>query len=144
MGSIGYIRMEEIPGIYRVPQSPGVVVYAPLGETPVEPGAVIVSGRPGRWMLLGEAALAAGVGWQSPLLGRPTCMAIPAAMAQGTVVSSGCIGNRVYTDLGEDELYVVIPGRDLAKIVESAQTIAAANGQLAEYHRDRRQALATA
>jgi len=143
MGSIGYIRMEEIPGIYRVPQSPGVVVYAPLGETPVEPGAVIVSGRPGRLMLLGEAALAAGVGSQSPLLGRPTCMAIPAAMAQGTVVSSGCIGNRVYTDLGEDELYVVIPGRDLAKIVESAQTIAAANGQLAEYHRDRRQALAT-
>ena len=52
MGSIGYIRMEEIPGIYRVPRTPGVVVYSPLGETPVEPGAVIVSGRPGRLMLL--------------------------------------------------------------------------------------------
>ena len=109
----------------------------------MEPDVVLVSGRPGRLMLLGEAALAAGAGSQSPLLGRPTCMAIPAAMAQGTIVSSGCIGNRVYTDLGEDEMYMVIPGRDLAKIVESAQTIAAANSQLAEYHRGRRQALAT-
>ena len=143
MGNIGYIKMEEIPGVYRVPENPGVVIYAPLGESPVEPDVVLVSGRPGRLMLLGEAALAAGAGWQSPLLGRPTCMAIPAAMAQGTIVSSGCIGNRVYTDLGEDEMYMVIPGRDLAKIVESAQTIAAANSQLAEYHRGRRQALAT-
>jgi uncharacterized protein (DUF169 family) len=143
MGSIGYIKMEEIPGIYRAPETPGVVVYAPLGETPVEPDAVLVSGRPGRLMLLGEAALAAGLGSQSPLLGRPTCMAIPAAMAQGTIVSSGCIGNRVYTDIGEDEMYMVIAGPDLAKIVESAQTIAAANAQLAEYHRGRRQSLAT-
>ena len=143
MGNIGYIKMEEIPGVYRVPETPGVVIYAPLGESPVEPDVVLVSGRPGRLMLLGEAALAAGAGSQSPLLGRPTCMAIPAAMAQGTIVSSGCIGNRVYTDLGEDEMYMVIPGRDLAKIVESAQTIAAANSQLAEYHRGRRQTLAT-
>ena len=52
-------------------------------------------------MLLVEAAEAAGVGPQVPLLGRPTCMAIPAALAHGVVASTGCIGNRVYTDLGE-------------------------------------------
>jgi uncharacterized protein (DUF169 family) len=143
MGSIGYIKMEEIPGVFRVPHTPVVVVYAPLAESPVDPDAVLVSGRPGRLMLLGEAALAAGVGSQAPLLGRPTCMAIPASMAQGTIVSSGCIGNRMYTDLGEDELYIVIPGRDLVKVVEAAETIASANAQLAEYHRGRRQSLAT-
>ena len=53
------------------------------------------------------------------------------------------MGNRVYTDLGEDELYVMIPGRDVIRVAAEAQTIAAANLKLAEYHRDRRQTLAT-
>jgi uncharacterized protein (DUF169 family) len=144
MTGAGYLRTEEIPGIYRLPRTPGVVIYAPLGDTPGDPDVVLVAGRPGRVMLLGEAALAAGCTPQLPLLGRPTCMALPAAMAHGVVASAGCIGNRVYTDLTEDDLYVAVPGKDLAKIVESARTIVAANKQLAEYHRARRQSLATA
>ena len=143
MTGIGYIRMEEVSGIPRLPHTPGVVIYAPLGDTPVDPDVVLFSGRPGRLMLLQEAALRAGVGVQAPLLGRPTCMALPAALAGGVVASTGCIGNRVYTDLGEDELYVAVPGRDLAKVADEAQTIAAANAKLSEYHRGRRQALAT-
>jgi len=143
MVGIGYIKMEEVPSIPRLPQPPGVVIYAPLGDTPVEPDVVLFSGRPGRVMLLQEAALRAGVGAQVPLFGRPTCMALPAALAHGVVASTGCIGNRVYTDVGEDELYVAVPGRDLPRIAEEAQTIAAANAKLSEYHRGRRQALAT-
>ena len=65
----------------------------------------------GKLMLLEEAALRAGVASKLPLLARPTCMAIPAAMAHGMVTSAGCIGNRVYTRIGEDELYAAIPGR---------------------------------
>jgi uncharacterized protein (DUF169 family) len=143
MTGIGYIRMEEVPGIPRLPQTPGVIIYAPLGDTPLDPDVVLFSGRPGRLMLLQEAALRAGVGVQAPLLGRPTCIALPAALAHGVVTSTGCIGNRVYTDLGEDELYVAVPGRDLAKVADEAQTIARANAKLSEYHRGRREALAT-
>lgn len=143
MAGIGYIKMEEVPRIPRLPQSPGVVIYAPLGDTPLEPDVVLFSGRPGRVMLLREAAVRAGVGAQFPLFGRPTCMAFPAALAYGVVASTGCIGNRVYTDVGEDELYVAVPGKDLRRIAEEAQTIAAANAKLSEYHRGRRQALAT-
>jgi uncharacterized protein (DUF169 family) len=143
MTGIGYIRMEEVPGIPRLPQPPGVIIYAPLGDTPLDPDVVLFSGRPGRLMLLQEAALRAGVGVQAPLLGRPTCIALPAALAHGVVTSTGCIGNRVYTDLGEDELYVAVPGRDLAKVADEAQTIAIANAKLSEYHRGRREALAT-
>ncbi len=142
MTGIGYIRMEEIPGIPRLPQTPRVVIYAALGDTPVDPDVVLFAGRPGRVMLLQEAALRAGVGAQVPLLARPTCMALPAALAQGVLVSTGCIGNRVYTDLGEDELYVAVPGKDLATIADEVETIAAANAKLSEYHRGRRQALA--
>jgi len=143
MTGIGYVRMEEVPGIPRLPQAPSVVIYAPLGDTPVDPDVVLFSGRPGRLMLLQEAALRAGVGVQAPFLGRPTCMALPAALAQGVVASTGCIGNRVYTDLGEDELYVAVPGRDLARVADEVQTIAAANAKLSEYHRRRRETLAT-
>jgi uncharacterized protein (DUF169 family) len=144
MTSAGYIRMEEVPGIARLPKTPGAVVYAPLGETPVEPAVVIFTGRPARVMLLSEAALRAGVVTQTPLLARPTCMALPAALEQGMVASTGCIGNRVYTDLGEDEMYVAVAGRLLERVADEAATIAAANGQLAEYHRAKRQALAMA
>jgi uncharacterized protein (DUF169 family) len=144
MGSLGYVKMEEVPGIPRLPEPPAAVVYAPLGETPVEPDVVIFAGRPARLMLLSEAALRAGVSANAPLLPRPTCMALPAALAQGVVTGSGCIGNRVYTDLGEDELYAVVPGRDLARVMDELQTIIAANAQLAEYHRGKRLALATA
>ena len=69
---------------------------------------------------------------------------IPQAASAGAGVASvGCIGNRVYTDVGEDELYVTVPGKDLPRIAEAVETIAAANATLAEYHRGRRQALAT-
>ena len=77
------------------------------------------------------------------MLGRPTCMALPAALAHGVVASTGCIGNRIYTGVGEDELYVAVPGKDLARVADEVQTIVAANAQLSEYHRGRRQALAT-
>ena len=143
MAGVGYIKMEDVPGISRLPQPPGVVIYAPLGDTPVEPDVVVFSGRPGRVMLLQEAAVRAGVDAKVPLLGRPTCMALPAALAHGVVASTGCIGNRIYTDVGEDELYVVVPWKEMARIAEAAQTIAVANAELSEYHRARRQALAT-
>src|SRR5215510_3765283 len=143
MMSIGYLKMEEVPSIPRLATPPAVVVYAPLGETPIDPDVVLFSGQPGRVMLLQEAAARAGVPSQAPLLGRPTCMSLPAALANGVIASTGCVGNRVYTDLGEDELYVVVPGRHLTAIAEAAQTIAEANQTLSNYHRQRRQALAT-
>ncbi len=143
MADLGYLRMEEVPGIPRLPTTPGAVVYAPLGDTPVDPDVVLVAGRPGRVMLLQEAALRAGIAAPAPLLGRPTCMALPASLAQGVIATTGCVGNRVYTDLGEDELYVVVPGKDVARVAAEAQTIANANRKLSEYHRGRRQALAT-
>ena len=141
MTDIGYIRMEEIPGVFQLPVGPKFVLYAPLAETPVTPSVVLASGKPGRVMMLAEAANRAGAISKLPLLGRPTCMALPAAMAQGAVTSAGCIGNRVYTDIGEDELYVVLRGTDLDRIAAEIPTIESANNALTGYHRERRQAL---
>lgn len=144
MTGIGYVKMEEVPGIPRLAKTPGVVVFAPLGDAPVAPDVVIFMGRPGSVMLLQEAAVRAGVGTSVPSLPRPTCMAIPAALANGVIASTGCVGNRVYTDLPEDEIYMMVPGKDLAKVADEIQTIVEANAKLSEYHRARRAALATA
>jgi hypothetical protein len=57
------------------------------------------------------------------------------------VVSAGCIGNRVYTDLGEGELYAALPARDLPTLADKTHTIATANAKLQEYHQARRQQL---
>jgi uncharacterized protein (DUF169 family) len=143
MAGLGYVRREEVPAIPRLAATPGAVVYAPLGETPVDPDVVLVAGRPGRLMWLYEAAVRAGVTPRLPLLGRPTCMVLPAALAGGVAMSLGCVGNRVYTGLDEDELYVALPARDLPGVVAELATIAAANATLADYHTRRRAELAT-
>jgi uncharacterized protein (DUF169 family) len=141
MTGIGYIRMEEIPGVFRLPSTPKAVVYAPLGETPVAPSVVLATGKPGRVMMLAEAATRAGAMANLPLLGRPTCMALPAALQHGAVTSAGCIGNRVYTEIGDDELYVALRGTDLESIGAETATILAANQTLTQYHQERRQTL---
>jgi uncharacterized protein (DUF169 family) len=141
MNGLGYISMNEIPAVLRLPDTPQVVIYAPLGDTPLDPDVVLFIGTPGRLMLLGEAALRAGVGAQVPLLARPTCMALPAALASGVVASTGCIGNRIYTGLSEEELYVVVPGKDVARVADQVRVITEANANLSEYHRERQRTL---
>jgi uncharacterized protein (DUF169 family) len=143
MTGLGYIKMEEVPGIPRLSETPGAVVYAPLGDTPVDPDVVIFAGPASQIMLLQEAAQRAGRAAQFPMLGRPTCMALPAALANGAVTSSGCIGNRVYTDLADGELYSVVSGKDLIRIADELDTITAANAKLSEFHRSRRLEIST-
>jgi uncharacterized protein (DUF169 family) len=145
MADLGYLRMDEVPAMPRLATTPAVTIYAPLAMTPVEPDAVIVSGTPARLMLLHEAATRAGVGGThpSPLLGRPTCMAIPAALSSGVASSLGCVGNRIYTGIADEEFYTVIAGKDVAAVLAQLHTITNANAALTEYHTGRRASLAT-
>ena len=52
------------------------------------------------------------------------------------VASLGCIGNPVYTELAEDELYV--PGADLSDIADALDVIASANTELTVHAQGRR------
>jgi hypothetical protein len=87
MVSLGYLKMDEVPAIPRLPETPKNIVVAPLGDTPVEPDVVLFVAAASKLMLLEEAAIRAGSWSKLPLLARPTCMAIPAAMAHGMVSS---------------------------------------------------------
>jgi uncharacterized protein (DUF169 family) len=143
MFNLGYLRPEEVPGIPRLAKEPAAVVFAPLGDTPVDPSVVLFTCKTSAAMLLNEASLRAGASSALPLLGRPSCMALPAALAQGTVTTLGCIGNRVYTDLGADELYIVVPGAKIAAVAEALEVITSANIALEEYARGRQASLST-
>ena len=144
LAQLGYVKMEEVPKMAQLPKQPAAVLYAPLGDTPLDPDVVLFAGLASEIMLLHEAALRARCAAAIPLMGRPTCMALPAALAcGGSVVSSGCIGNRVYTGLADGELYAVIPGKVLSRVAAELDTVVNANAQLAEYHQARRQSLAS-
>jgi uncharacterized protein (DUF169 family) len=137
MNDIGYLRMAEVPGIPRLAKTPAATVYAPLGLTPTAPDAVVVTGTPGGLMLLHEGALRSGM-LPAALLGRPTCMAIPAAMSTGFASTLGCVGNRVYTGLNEAEFYCVIRADGLETLAKEVATVTASNAVLTQYYRERR------
>jgi uncharacterized protein (DUF169 family) len=143
MFNLGYVRPEEVPGIPRLPKEPAAIVYAPLADAPVPPSVVLFTCKSSASMLLNEASIRAGAASSLPLLGRPSCMALPAALAHGTATSLGCIGNRIYTGLGENEMYVVVPGAKLEAVADQLGVIVSANAALEEYSRGKQASLST-
>ena len=138
MVELQYISMDEVPQIPQVPGPFEFAVYAPLANADFEPDAVIVVGNAKQMMLLAEAAHAVGLVSDASVVGRPTCAAIPAVMQSGsTATNLGCIGNRVYTELADDELVFVIAGSNFEPIVEKLSTIVHANNELEAFHRGR-------
>lgn len=54
------------------------------------------------------------------------------------------MGNRVYTGLGEDEMYFVVRGKDLLALADALEVITGANNALQQYATGRRAELASA
>lgn len=138
MVQLEYIRAEEAATLPRRRDPFRIAVYAPLAEAPCDPDVVLVRGNAKQVMLVAEAARAVGMGHEGATLGRPACAMIPEVLqlARGTT-SLGCIGNRVYTGLADDELYFAIPGPAIAAVVGKLDAIVNANRELQKYHRSR-------
>jgi len=140
MISLQYLSGDEVPAIPRRPQPMQIAAYAPLADATFTPDVVIFRGNAYQLMLLSEAARSAGIfgGGVGSILGRPACAMIPqAADTSGAVASFGCIGNRVYTDLADDEFYVAVPGTSLARVLERLAVILNANAELKTFHERR-------
>ena len=144
MFDLGYVKPEEVPQIPRLAKTPVAIAYAPLGDATFAPDIVLFACKPSVAMLLNEAAGRAGIGSGAPALGRPTCMALPATLQAGSILSLGCMGNRIYTGLGEDEMYFVVRGKELAELADALDVIAGANNALEQYATGRRAELASA
>jgi uncharacterized protein (DUF169 family) len=138
MVQLGYIRMDEVP---RIPHRAGplrVAVYAPLANMPCPPDLVLVRGTTAQLMILVEAAQAAGAAPEAPAMGRPTCAVLPQSLESARpAMSLGCIGNRVYTGLGDGEGYVALPASALNAVSARLGDLARANAELEKFHRSR-------
>jgi uncharacterized protein (DUF169 family) len=138
MVQLQYLRSEEVAGIPHRGSPMQVVAYAPLDRAPFDPDVVIFRGNPRQVMLISEAARAAGIFESAAAMGRPACAMIPQATSSASGVASvGCIGNRVYTELGDDELYFAVPGAAMPRVLEQLEVMLNANAALEAFHRER-------
>jgi uncharacterized protein (DUF169 family) len=140
MISLEYLSGDEVPALPRRPEPMQIAAYAPLGEATFTPDVVVFRGNARQLMLVSEAARSAGIfgAGDGSILGRPACAMLPQAANTGAAVASfGCIGNRVYTGLEDDEFYVTVPGRALDRTLERLAVILNANEQLRAFHEAR-------
>jgi uncharacterized protein (DUF169 family) len=138
MVELKYLKSEEIPQIPHRTTPLQVAAYAPLAQAAFVPDLVVFRGNVRQIMLLSEAARAAGVFANATVMGRPACAMLPQALsAAAGVASVGCIGNRVYTALGDDELYLTVPGTAIERVLTELDTILRANAALEKFHRQR-------
>jgi uncharacterized protein (DUF169 family) len=137
MAANDYLSEEEVPSIPTLDRTPGVVAYAPADAAMFEPSVVVVAVEPGRAMVLFEAALRVGAGDPAAtILGRPSCGVIPQVANSGrAALSFGCIGNRTYTGLPDNELYLAIPGDKWEAVADAVEEITSANSSMESYYK---------
>jgi uncharacterized protein (DUF169 family) len=138
MIELKYLKADEVATIPHRARPMAVAAYAPIGQASFDPDVVIFRGNTRQIMLISEAARAAGAFEAGAVMGRPACAMIPQALdSQAGIASVGCIGNRVYTGLGDDELYFAVPGYVLGQTLDQIDTILHANTELEAFHRQR-------
>jgi len=138
MIELKYLKAEEVAAIPQLSRPLKIAAYAPLATATFTPDVVVFRGTVRQIMLLSEAARAAGAFDAGTVMGRPACAAIPQALsASSSIASVGCIGNRVYTGLGDDELYIAVPGSSVGRVLEELGVISTANRELEKFHRQR-------
>lgn len=142
MIQLQYLQDEEVPMIPHRTDPLQVVAYAPLDHATFAPDIVVFRGNARQIMLISEAARRASLMDNNAPMGRPACSLLPQAMGSNSaVVSVGCIGNRVYTGLGDDELYLGVPGSAIDRVLAELNTIIDANIELEKFHTARAQQL---
>jgi uncharacterized protein (DUF169 family) len=143
MIELKYLDPAEVPHIPHRTAAMKIAAYAPLDRATFTPDVVVFRANARQIMLLSEAARAAGAFDRASVMGRPACAMIPAAAnAKASVTSVGCIGNRVYTGLGDDEMYLTVPGGKVDAVLRQLETVVNANRTLKAFHEERARQLA--
>jgi len=140
MARNNYVETAEVPGIPTLARSPGTVAYGPMENAGFKPDLVLIAAKPAQAMLIYEAAIKAGAGSAvANALGRPACAVLPLTMAsRQTSISLGCKGNRTFTGLPDEEMYVAIPGDKWEAVLEKVAEVHEANAAMERHYRDRK------
>jgi uncharacterized protein (DUF169 family) len=146
MTDAGYIDPDEPASLPRLSRPRQGVVYGPLADLPVPADVVLMWLTPAQAMVFHEAT--GGARWESvgrprnPLLGRPTCAAIPSALGDmGPVLSLGCLGMRTFTEVSDDRLMGTVPGLALDGFVEDLTATVRANDTMRARYQSQKEAI---
>jgi len=130
----GYLAAGEAMKIPRNSAPPKYVAYGPLGSLPMAPTNILLFAKPKSAMLAMEASTKA-----VPVNGRPMCAVVPTLNNGAPVaVSVGCIGSRIYTQMGDDSMVVGVRGDYLEEFARRLKTITHANQVVADEDRRRK------
>jgi uncharacterized protein (DUF169 family) len=123
MQQAGYLTPGEEAHIPRNAKPPKFVAYGPLGSLGVAPTTVLIFAHPKSAMFAMEAAHG-----PVPMNGRPMCAIVP-TLNQGApvAVSIGCIGSRIFTQMGDDRMVVGVRGDHLEAFAKDVRRIRDAN-----------------
>ena len=138
-GEFGYLTPQDLPLIPVLKSRPAHVIYAPLAQTPLAPGVVLLFVDANQTLILCEATQQVEK-QNAPAMGRPACAIIPQVMNTGrAALSLGCCGARAYLDVLTDEVALfAIPGARLEAYIERIVALSVANAVLSKFHQIRR------
>lgn len=130
MAEAGYLDPAEPRRLPRVSARKSGALYGPLAVFPDRPDIVLAWIDARQAMLLKEAS--GDARWDRPAglpsFGRPSCAALPVALADDRpVLSFGCAGMRTFAGLDDGLLLAVIPGRSLESVLEALERASRAN-----------------
>jgi uncharacterized protein (DUF169 family) len=140
MAETRYLERAEVPGIPTLEREPAAVAYAPASSDAFAPDVVLMAASPAQTTLIYEAALKAGIAQgAAPAFSRPSCAILPlAAKTQMMAMSFGCRGNRTYTELGDDEMLLALPGARWDDFLDRVIEVQRSNLTLGNYYQAQR------
>jgi uncharacterized protein (DUF169 family) len=133
MLEVAYIDAAEVPSLPRLQRGHAGIVYGPLEELPVEPEAVLVQATAEQAMVLAEALELTRLDARGlPMMGRPTCAAIPAALEAAAATGSlACAGARLYAGFEPGDVLFVLPAVTLVGLADRLDGAVRANTAVA-------------
>ncbi len=131
-----YLDAAEVANIPTLERTPAAVAYAPATSEAFKADVVLLALTPAQSTLAFEAALKAGIAHGAVgASSRPSCAILPAAARTEVVtISFGCRGNRTFTTIGDDEMYVAIPGPRWDEFVDRLIEVQRSNLTMGNYY----------
>lgn len=131
-----YLDRAEVPGIPTLDREPAAVAYAPATSDAFAPDVVLMAVTPTQMTLVFEAALKAGVAQaETSALSRPSCAILPlTAKTEMLALSFGCRGNRAFTKVADDEMYVSVPGKQWDEVLDRIIEVQRSNLTMGNYY----------
>jgi uncharacterized protein (DUF169 family) len=131
-----YLDRAEVPGIPTLDETPQAIAYGPAGNSAFKGDVVLLAVTPAQSTLMYEAALRAGVAQMSnAAFSRPSCAILPYSAKQGMLaLSFGCKGNRTFTGLPDEEMYVSLPAAKWEEVTERLLEVQRSNLTMGNYY----------